>query len=175
MEPICECGGARSVWLGFRKISERVSFTGFVAVSDYGVRLLPAFFVLVLGVAYKKDIDDLRESPALEILHLLQEKGAQVFYHDPFCPLIADDGHTPLKNLPMKSVEMSEAMLQAMDAVVVIADHSSVDYALVAEKARLVIDTRGIMRGVPGLGRIVGLSGQEQAALVQRSSLAAAD
>ncbi|MBA4158642.1 MAG: nucleotide sugar dehydrogenase [Gemmatimonadetes bacterium] len=119
--------------------------------------------VLVLGVSYKKDIDDLRESPALEIMHRLQEKGAQVFYHDRFCPVIADDGHTPLQNLPMRSVDMSEAMLQAMDCVVVITDHSGVDYSLVADKARLVVDTRGTMRSSPGIARVVGLSGQEQA------------
>jgi UDP-N-acetyl-D-glucosamine dehydrogenase len=99
--------------------------------------------VLVLGVAYKRDIDDLRESPALEIMHLLQEKGAEVFYHDPFCPIIRDDGHTPLKQLPMKSVQLNEAMLQAMDCVLVVTDHSGVDYDMVAERARLVVDARG--------------------------------
>jgi UDP-N-acetyl-D-glucosamine dehydrogenase len=118
--------------------------------------------ILLLGVAYKKDIDDLRESPALEIIRLLQEKGAQVFYHDTYCPLIADDGHTPIQQLPMKSVQLNDAMLQAMDSVVVITDHTTVDYGLVAEKARLVVDTRGVMRGVPGAARVVGLSGQPQ-------------
>jgi UDP-N-acetyl-D-glucosamine dehydrogenase len=118
--------------------------------------------ILLLGVAYKKDIDDLRESPALEIIRLLQDKGAQVFYHDVHCPLIADDGHTPIQQLPLKSVQLNDAMLQAMDAVVVITDHTTVDYGLVAEKARLVVDTRGVMRGVPGAARVVGLSGQAQ-------------
>jgi UDP-N-acetyl-D-glucosamine dehydrogenase len=116
--------------------------------------------VLLLGVAYKRDIDDLRESPALEIIRLLEEKGAEVFYHDPFCQSIEDDGHTPIRNLPMRSVDMSPAMLQAMDCVAVITDHTAVDYSTVAKHASLVVDTRGVMRGVGGRARIVGLSGQ---------------
>lgn len=118
--------------------------------------------VLLLGVAYKKDIDDLRESPALEVIRLLQEKGAEVCYHDPFCAVIQDDGHTPIRNLPMRSVELSDAMLQAMDCVVVITDHTSVDYPRVAEQARLVVDTRGVLRHAQGRARVVGLSGTEQ-------------
>ena len=117
--------------------------------------------ILVLGVAYKRDIDDLRESPALEIMHLLQEKGAEIIYHDPFCPVIHDDGHTLLGNLPMHSTELSDAVLRSADAVLITTDHSTVDYARVAEHARLVVDSRGAMRGVNGAARIVGLSGQE--------------
>jgi UDP-N-acetyl-D-glucosamine dehydrogenase len=120
--------------------------------------------VLLLGIAYKRDIDDLRESPALEIIRLLQEKGAQVSYHDPFCPVIVDDGHTPLIGLPMRSVELSRAALAGSDCVLVVTGHSNVDYQSVAEHATLVVDTRGVMRGVPGLARVVGLSGHEHAA-----------
>jgi UDP-N-acetyl-D-glucosamine dehydrogenase len=115
--------------------------------------------ILVLGVAYKKDIDDIRESPALEVIRLLQEKGAEVFYHDPFCPLIREDSHTPIRQLPMKSVSLSEAMLKAMDCVVVITDHSEVSYARVAEHAHLVVDTRGVVRPIRGGARVVGLAG----------------
>lgn len=117
--------------------------------------------VLVLGVAYKKDVADLRESPALEVMRLLQEKGADVVYHDPLCPEILDDGHTPLRGLPMLSVALTDGELEAADAVVIIADHTSVDYARVGRFARLVIDTRGIMRGVSSSGRVVGLTPQE--------------
>jgi UDP-N-acetyl-D-glucosamine dehydrogenase len=120
--------------------------------------------VLVLGVAYKRDIDDLRESPAIEILHLLQEKGAELSYHDPNCPVIEDDGHTPIAGLPMRSVELSPEVVSAVDCVVIITDHSSVDYELVAQHAHLVVDTRGRMRGIAGKGRIVGLSGHEEEA-----------
>ncbi len=112
--------------------------------------------VLVLGVAYKKDIDDLRESPAMDVIRLLQEKGARVDYHDPFCPSIRDDGHTPLQGLPLHSVELTDEVLEAADAVVVVTDHSTVDYARVAEKAKLVVDTRGVMREPQQ--HVVGLS-----------------
>jgi len=114
--------------------------------------------VLVLGVAYKRDIDDLRESPALEVMRLLQEKGAEVAYHDAYCPEIVDDGHTPLKGLPLRSVELTAGELGRADVVVVVTDHSTVDYARVAEEARLVVDTRGVMRRFDSTGNIVGLS-----------------
>jgi UDP-N-acetyl-D-glucosamine dehydrogenase len=128
-------------------------------------RALRGSRVLVLGVAYKRDVDDLRESPALEILRLLQEKGAEVAYHDPHCPVIADDGHTPLKGLPMTSRPLTHALLRESDAVVVVTDHSDVDYQRVADAARLVVDGRGVMRRFPGRARVVGLSGQEQTAV----------
>jgi UDP-N-acetyl-D-glucosamine dehydrogenase len=115
--------------------------------------------VLVLGVAYKRDVDDLRESPALEIMRQLQEKGAEVSYHDPFCPVIADDGHTSLAGLPMSSVPLSPETLGAADAVVVVTDHSDVDWAAVRTHADLIVDTRGVLRGVEGPGRVVGISG----------------
>ena len=118
--------------------------------------------VLILGVAYKKDIDDLRESPALEIIRLLQQKGADLVYHDPFCPEIADDGHTPIENLPFHSVALTEDALQQADVVVIVTDHTTVDYQLVADHARLVVDTRGVMKAKSGNARIVGLSGTEQ-------------
>jgi UDP-N-acetyl-D-glucosamine dehydrogenase len=112
--------------------------------------------VLVLGVAYKKDIDDLRESPSLDVIRLLQEKGAEVSYHDPFCPVIADDGHTPITGLPLHSVPLTDGVLQKCDVAVVVTDHSEVDYARVAELAPLVVDTRGVMRDPPL--HVVGLS-----------------
>jgi UDP-N-acetyl-D-glucosamine dehydrogenase len=95
-------------------------------------------------------------------MRLLQEKGAEVVYHDPFCPEIRDDGHTPLSGLPMRSAELSDALLHAADCVVIVTDHSTVDYARIRQHAPLIVDTRGIMRGVPGQARVVGLSGQEQ-------------
>ncbi len=115
--------------------------------------------VLVLGVAYKRDVDDLRESPALEVLRLLQEKGADVGYHDPFCPEIRDDGHTALRDLPLRGAPLTERALREADVVVVVTDHTPVDYGLVARTARLVVDTRGVMRGYEGAARVVGLAG----------------
>ncbi len=116
--------------------------------------------ILMIGVAYKKDIDDLRESPALEIMALLQSKGAIISYHDPFCPEIKPDAHTPVQGLPMRSVQLSDSVLESADAVVITTDHSVVSYRRVAEKARLIMDTRGVMRDVEGSARIVALSSE---------------
>jgi UDP-N-acetyl-D-glucosamine dehydrogenase len=115
--------------------------------------------VLLLGVAYKKDIDDLRESPALEIMRLLQRHGASIAYHDPFCATIRDDGHTPLLGLPMHSQPLDAALLQSCDLVVLATEHSTVDYDLVMRHAPVVLDTRGALRGRTGHATVVGLSG----------------
>lgn len=131
--------------------------------------------VLVLGIAYKKDIDDLRESPALEVLQLLQEKGARVEYHDPLCPVIENDGVTRLKGLPMSSVELTAERLRGADAVVVITDHTAIPFAQVADRAKLVIDTRGVMRRFKGRARVVGLSGQTDVSIGGDRVLAVAE
>jgi UDP-N-acetyl-D-glucosamine dehydrogenase len=117
--------------------------------------------IVVLGIAYKKDIDDLRESPALEILQLLEARGAAVVYHDPHCPVIADDGHTLLANLPMHSVPLTERVLAEADCVVIVTDHSAIDYSAVARHAQLIVDTRGVMRHAAVGAPVVGLSGVE--------------
>ena len=114
--------------------------------------------VLVLGAAYKKDVGDLRESPALEIMHRLQEKGAAVSYHDALAPVIEDDGHTPLRGLPMRSVPLTEEVLRGADAVVIVTEHTGVDYERVGALASLVVDTRGVLRGRAVTARVVGLS-----------------
>jgi UDP-N-acetyl-D-glucosamine dehydrogenase len=121
-------------------------------------RALKGSRVLVLGVAYKKNIGDLRESPALDIIQLLQEKGAAVQYHDPHVPMIQDDGHTPIQGLPLSSQPLSDDLLRRMDLVVVVTDHAGVDYPRVLREAPLVLDTRGVVRE-DGQGKLVGLSG----------------
>jgi UDP-N-acetyl-D-glucosamine dehydrogenase len=123
--------------------------------------------IMILGVAYKRDIDDLRETPAFDIMRLLQQQGADVSFHDPLCPVIHDDGHTPLSGLPMFSVPLTDATLADMDCVVVVTDHSAVDYEMVARSARLVVDTRGVLRGMPGAARVVGLAGARRDQQVQ--------
>ena len=110
------------------------------ALNDAG-RPVRGAEILVLGVAYKKDIDDLRESPALEIMDQLHNKGAVVRYHDVYCPEIRDDGHTPL-GATGKSIDLTDEALRRADAVVIVTDHSSVDYGRVCALARVVIDTR---------------------------------
>jgi UDP-N-acetyl-D-glucosamine dehydrogenase len=101
--------------------------------------------VLVLGLAYKKDIDDARESPAFEILEILLHRGAEVCYHDPH---VAKAPRTRARPdlLPMESRPLTEALLASQDAVLIVTDHTSVDYPLVSRHAPLVIDTRGIFR-----------------------------
>ncbi|HEX6693876.1 MAG TPA: nucleotide sugar dehydrogenase [Longimicrobiales bacterium] len=130
--------------------------------------------VLILGIAYKRDISDLRESPAFEIMRLLQEQGASVIYHDPHCPVIEDDGHTKLDGLPMHSHAMTDELLESADCVIIVTDHSSIDYAQVARKAPLVVDTRGVLRHVAsGTGRVVGLSQSSHATHAAQLSKAA--
>jgi UDP-N-acetyl-D-glucosamine dehydrogenase len=99
--------------------------------------------ILVLGVAYKKDIDDLRESPSLTIIELLQKDGAEVSYHDPYFPLI---GKGRRYNLQMERVELSD--LGQYDCVVIVTDHSDYDYRRIVGEAQLVVDTRNATRGI---------------------------
>jgi UDP-N-acetyl-D-glucosamine dehydrogenase len=99
--------------------------------------------VLVLGVAYKKDIDDLRESPALTIIELLQHEGAQVSYHDPYFPFI---GKGRKYDLQMKRTELER--LGQYDCVVIVTDHSDYDYKKIVGEAQLVVDTRNATKGI---------------------------
>ncbi|MEE8184927.1 MAG: nucleotide sugar dehydrogenase [Thermodesulfobacteriota bacterium] len=95
--------------------------------------------VLVLGIAYKKDIDDIRESPSFHIIELLQKKGAMVDYNDPYIPKLPKlRGH----DLSMDSVELNEDMLSSYDCVLIITDHSAYDYKWIVEHSRLIVDTR---------------------------------
>ena len=101
--------------------------------------------ILVLGIAYKKDIDDPRESPAFEIIEGLLRLGAEVSYHDPHVPKAPRMRSWP--SLPaMASEPLTPEVLRRQDAVVIVTDHSAVDYAAVAQHASLIIDTRGIYR-----------------------------
>ncbi|MBK9241864.1 MAG: nucleotide sugar dehydrogenase [Acidobacteria bacterium] len=96
--------------------------------------------ILVMGVAYKRDIDDVRESPALDVIALLMKKGARVTYHDPFAPFI-DGLHWP-GAVDMSSVPLTPAAMAAADCVVVLTDHRQFDFKDVVKYARLVVDTR---------------------------------
>jgi UDP-N-acetyl-D-glucosamine dehydrogenase len=104
--------------------------------------------VLLLGVAYKKDIDDVRESPALSIIDRLRVKGANVSYHDPFVKeLDFNDGHTQGSGEPLSSVELTDSVLKEADCVVIVTDHSSIDYGRVTQLASVVVDTRNALNG----------------------------
>ncbi|MGH7512706.1 MAG: nucleotide sugar dehydrogenase [Gemmatimonadales bacterium] len=95
--------------------------------------------VLVLGVAYKRDIDDLRESPALDIIRLLEGQGARVSYHDPHVPVFTEDGHE------FRSVPLDPETVAAADCIMIVTDHSAVDYRMIRRKAKLVVDTRNAL------------------------------
>jgi UDP-N-acetyl-D-glucosamine dehydrogenase len=99
--------------------------------------------ILVLGAAYKKDVDDLRESPSLKIITLLQDRGAMVDYNDPYIPEIP-----PLRkySLKMHSVELTEENLNSYDAVVIVTDHSVYDPEFILKNANLIIDTRNLIK-----------------------------
>jgi UDP-N-acetyl-D-glucosamine dehydrogenase len=108
--------------------------------------------VLVLGAAYKRDIDDVRESPALDVIELLRNKGAQVSYHDPHVPSLRLHG-----GASMESIAYSTQALADADCVVVITDHSTYDWMQIAQTAKVLVDTRhAVPRGVGG-ARIVSL------------------
>jgi UDP-N-acetyl-D-glucosamine dehydrogenase len=95
--------------------------------------------VLVLGVAYKRDIDDIRESPALDIIRLLEGQGARVAYSDPHVPCFSENGHE------YRSAPLTQQSVAAADCVMIVTDHSDFDYPMVARSARLVVDTRNAM------------------------------
>jgi UDP-N-acetyl-D-glucosamine dehydrogenase len=99
--------------------------------------------VLVLGLAYKRDIDDLRESPALTIIELLRQRGAEVAYNDPYFPSV---GRGRKYDLNMTCTPLEN--LGQFDAVVIVTDHSSYDYKRIVEEAQLVVDTRYATRGI---------------------------
>jgi nucleotide sugar dehydrogenase len=104
--------------------------------------------ILVLGVSYKRDLGDFRESPAIEVIRLLEEDGAEVVYHDPFVPRFEEHG------LAMESVSLTEGQLAAVDLVIITSDHTCIDYAWVAEKTRHVLDTRNASKKVKPRDRI---------------------
>jgi UDP-N-acetyl-D-glucosamine dehydrogenase len=99
--------------------------------------------ILLIGLAYKKNIEDMRESPSLKLIELLQQRGAQVAFHDPHIAVLP-----PTRNYPdlagRKSVQLTKDMLSDFDAVLIATDHDDVDYALLTENSKLVVDTRNV-------------------------------
>jgi UDP-N-acetyl-D-glucosamine dehydrogenase len=100
--------------------------------------------VLVLGVAYKKDVDDIRESPALDVLRLLEADGAEVAYHDPHVPAVHEEGRE------WRSVALTPEALEVVDVVVIVTDHSSFDYAVIYEHSRAIVDARNATADMAG-------------------------
>jgi UDP-N-acetyl-D-glucosamine dehydrogenase len=108
------------------------------ALNNHG-KALNGSRILVLGVAYKPDIDDLRESPALDVIGLLKKKGAIVSYHDPFIPTLHHDGWE------LHSAPDLMAAVREVDCVVIITNHSQYDYPAILKVARLIVDTRNAL------------------------------
>ncbi len=109
------------------------------ALNEHG-KALKGSKVLVLGLAYKKDIDDVRESPSVELIELLQERGAKCDYHDPFIPVAKPMREHNITH--MKSVPLTAKSVKSYDCVLISTDHSNVDYDMICQQAKLVVDTR---------------------------------
>ncbi len=107
--------------------------------------------ILVVGITYKKDINDMRESPALAIITSLIEKEAKVQYYDPLVPDFKIDG------LKLKSLDLTKENMSSSDCVVILTDHSSLDYKLIADNAKLILDTRNALRQFKGSSNIITL------------------
>lgn len=126
-----------------RRMPEFVAEKAMRLLSDQG-KGLRGSKVLVLGVAYKKDIDDPRESPSTEVLHLLVQRGAVITYHDPHIPHFTEHGHD------LRSVPLTAEALNQADLVLVLTDHTAVDYALVVKESVQILDTRNALKRVDG-------------------------
>jgi UDP-N-acetyl-D-glucosamine dehydrogenase len=113
-----------------RKVAEALNLQG---------KAVRGATVLVLGVAYKRDIDDIRESPALDIIRLLEGQGARVAYSDPHVPCFSENGHE------YRSVPLDSQSVAAADCVMIVTDHTAVDYRMIRRSAKLVVDTRNAM------------------------------
>ena len=106
----------------------------------------------MLGLAYKKDVDDVRESPSLKLIELLKRKGAHVEYNDPY---ILKTHKMRMYDLKMASVPVTEKALKRYDCVVIATDHSCYDYEFVAKNAQLIVDTRNATKGIKNKGNII--------------------
>src|SRR5262249_1900618 len=98
--------------------------------------------ILVLGVSYKRDLGDYRESPAIEVIRLLQDDGARVVYHDPYVPSFEEHG------IALESIPLREDLVSDCDLVIITADHTTIDYAWVVANAKHVLDTRNATKKV---------------------------
>jgi UDP-N-acetyl-D-glucosamine dehydrogenase len=95
--------------------------------------------VLVLGIAYKPDVDDMRESPAVDVIGLLHQKGAEVLYYDPYVPVLKEEDYV------LESVTDLMGAVQAVEVVVIITNHTVFDYTEILERASLIVDTRNAL------------------------------
>jgi UDP-N-acetyl-D-glucosamine dehydrogenase len=100
--------------------------------------------ILILGVSYKKDIDDIRESPSLDVMRLLLQKEGRLLYNDPYVSEVS------LDNMVLKSQELTASLLKSVDCVVITTDHSNYDYEMIVKNSALIVDTRNVTGGIEG-------------------------
>jgi UDP-N-acetyl-D-glucosamine dehydrogenase len=105
--------------------------------------------ILILGIAYKRDISDVRESPALDIFRILEKKGAILRYNDPYIPEFTEE------NVSLTSVELSEELLESMDCVILVTNHSSYDYQWLVDHSKIFVDTRNVTRDLADPKKVV--------------------
>ena len=106
--------------------------------------------ILIVGVAYKKNVKDLRESPAIEIIDILQKEKARVSYYDSYLPYLRIDG------IDLKSTRFNAKNFHDKDCVVIVTDHSNVDYEFILRHASLIVDTRNVFKNIKGKeGKVV--------------------
>jgi UDP-N-acetyl-D-glucosamine dehydrogenase len=117
-----------------------------LALNEHG-RAVKGSKILVLGLAYKPDVDDVRESPSFELIELLEQLGAEVEYHDPHVPATHKMRH---HDLQMRSIELTPESLKGYDCVLVATNHAAYDWQQIADHARLIVDTRNAMQHVKG-------------------------
>jgi UDP-N-acetyl-D-glucosamine dehydrogenase len=96
--------------------------------------------ILIVGAAYKKDVKDLRESPAIEIIETLQARGVNVSFYDPFLPYLK------IHEIDLKRIEISSKSLKTFDCVIIVTDHTKVDYSFIKKHAKLIFDTRNVYK-----------------------------
>jgi UDP-N-acetyl-D-glucosamine dehydrogenase len=134
-----------------RAMPQLVVDTLAAALNTHGGKPLKGANILIMGVAYKKNVDDLRESPALEIMEIIQKEGGRIAFHDPYIPeILPTREHAELQG--MKSVKFDEPTISKYDAVLITTDHGNVDYASLVSWSKLVIDTRNATKNVHGGG-----------------------
>jgi UDP-N-acetyl-D-glucosamine dehydrogenase len=125
------------------------------ALDRHVAKALNGSRVLVLGIAYKKNVDDTRESPGLAIIERLQARRVAVAFHDPHCPEIPRT-HAHAHLAGMRSTPLDAALLAAQDAALIVTDHDAVDYQALLDHCPLVVDTRNATQGLrPGWARVV--------------------
>ncbi|MBE0460431.1 MAG: nucleotide sugar dehydrogenase [Candidatus Aminicenantes bacterium] len=134
-----ELAGEINTFMPYYVVSKTIDALNERKRSIYGAK------ILVLGIAYKKDVDDQRESPSLKLIQLLQKKGAKVAYNDPYVP--RSFGHREYPDLDLKSVPLSEETLKSFDAVIIATNHSMYDFDWIVKNSFLVIDTRNAIPG----------------------------